>query len=107
MRRLLYNGRGTFLVFGMALIVIVVLSAAAFVALGEYKEATEGQVQDIESVLHDQKICGDTSQDHCQALFDRLADNISPRQEERLACTVARLTTAEVIAGVKCGGVSP
>jgi hypothetical protein len=56
----------------------------------------------VESVLDNQKICGNTSPEFCQDLFERLSDNISHAQRIELACTVARFTTAEIIPGVKC-----
>jgi hypothetical protein len=100
--RAIQNGRGTLLVLGSSLVVVVILAALVMATISRYAQRTDEQVQGVQSVLDKQKVCGNTSQEFCRDLFERLADNISHAQRIELACTVARFTTAEIIPGVKC-----
>jgi hypothetical protein len=102
MRSALDNGRGTLLVLGVSLIIVVILSALVFVTISRYAEHSQQQIEEVQAVLDKQKVCGDTSQQFCQDLFERLAENISREQQVELACAVAEFTTAEIIPTVEC-----
>jgi hypothetical protein len=47
-------------------------------------------IDSIEKELRHQKICTESDQEACINLFERLANNITPAQQHRLACLVLR-----------------
>jgi cytochrome c-type biogenesis protein CcmH/NrfF len=72
----------------MAVVLTLILT---IVSVNTYKSDVNtvlDQQKIIDAALSKQKICSDSQPQFCVDLFERLSDNISEAQRERLACTV-------------------
>ena len=61
---------------------------------------TNGEGDRLDARFRSQKVCTESNQGACQALFERLANNITDAQRRDLACVVFR--TAGVKPNIDC-----
>jgi hypothetical protein len=95
----------TYVQFAIPYIAIVATVILTIVSVNTYKTDVErviGQQEVVDSALDKQKICGDETPQFCRDLFERLSDNISDAQRERLACTVAEYLVVQLKPGTNC-----
>lgn len=75
---------------------VVVLSITYF-HLHDRAVDNRSQIEHINDVLVNQKVCTDSHPEACPALFDRLANTLTAGQRRRLACDVLAAMKQEPI----------
>lgn len=78
-------------------VVMTLTFIVTLVSLSNRIHTASDEIQKIQQVLDDQKICGNSTPQYCQDLFQRLSENISDEQRQVLSCTVLKFLGSEIL----------